>query len=392
MLRSMYSAISGLRNHQTKLDVIGNNISNVNTHGFKKSRTIFKDLISQNISNASGVTESRGGTNPKQVGLGATIAAIDTIHSTGSLQSTARTLDLAIKGDGYFQVADSVPGLNGFTDIKYTRAGNFYLDKNGYLVNMDGKYLVGYEATTYLTGASDQFLDADGVAKANPTNRLTVNEGKIYNGTTPVVITLSGANPPSGELQINLSTNELYFVDANGKQYTLVNGTQVKDESNNILTINTVTGLAGTGTTSLNNLINNFQGYTSELTGYKPIRIPTTAQSMSIGQDGIINFVDKNGALMVAGKIQLAKFSNTGGLEKVGSNYYQESSNSGAPLRGFPTEDGIGSIESGFLEMSNVDLSEEFTEMIVAQRGFQANARIITTSEEILEELINIKR
>ncbi|NLY79964.1 MAG: flagellar hook-basal body complex protein, partial [Lysinibacillus sp.] len=148
MIRSMYSAISGLRNHQTKLDVIGNNISNVNTHGFKKSRTVFKDMVSQSVGSASGATATRGGVNPKQVGLGSTMAAIDVIHGGGSLQSTARTLDLAISGDGFFMVADAAgtfrrvgqnpqapdestemtgdPGVGAtqFTNVLYTRAGN----------------------------------------------------------------------------------------------------------------------------------------------------------------------------------------------------------------------------------------------------------------------------
>src|SRR5690606_30357305 len=128
-----------LKNHQTKLDVIGNNISNVNTYGFKKGRVVFKDLISQTTAGASAPTATRGGVNPKQVGLGSQLAAIDTIHGTGALQTTSRTLDLAISGDGFFQVADSVSGNFGFNNIQYTRAGNFYMDRDGYLVNSDGK-------------------------------------------------------------------------------------------------------------------------------------------------------------------------------------------------------------------------------------------------------------
>lgn len=267
MLRSMYSGISGLRNFQTKLDVIGNNISNVNTYGFKKGRVVFKDLISQTTAAASGSTGTRGGVNPKQVGLGSQLAAIDTIHTTGAMQSTFRTLDLAISGEGFFQVADYTGG--SFTNTQYTRAGNFYLDSEGYLVNSDGKYVVA-------------------------------QEGRI--------------------------------------------------------------------------------------------QIPIDADSMEIGQDGKVNYVDKDGNLQYVAQIQLVKFNNVGGLEKVGNNYYKQTSNSGAPVPGFATEDGIGSINSGYLEMSNVDLSEEFTEMIVAQRGFQANSRIITTSDEILQELVNLKR
>ncbi|MCM3742838.1 flagellar basal body rod protein FlgG [Sporosarcina luteola] len=270
MLRSMYSGISGLRNFQTKLDVIGNNISNVNTYGFKKGRTIFKDLISQTVAGASGATATRGGVNPKQVGLGSQIAAIDTIHTGGSTQFTGNTLDLAISGDGFFQVADGNPTTGFSTSRLYTRAGNFYLDNQGFLVNSDGKYLVS--------------------------------------------------------------------------------------------------------------------------TSGRPLKIPTDAQSMSIGQDGSVNYVASNGTLTPEGQIQLAKFPNPAGLQKTGGNYFQQTANSGAASTGTATTSGLGSIESGFLEMSNVDLAEEFTEMIVAQRGFQANTRIITTSDEILQELVNLKR
>ncbi|WP_186671237.1 flagellar basal body rod protein FlgG [Sporosarcina sp. BP05] len=276
MLRSMYSGISGLRNFQTKLDVIGNNIANVNTYGFKKGRTIFKDLISQTVAGASGATATRGGINPKQVGLGSQISAIDTIHTGGSTQFTGNTLDLAIAGDGFFQVADSNAAHSAYTNTLYTRAGNFYMDNAGYLVNSDGKFLVGNST----------------VAPA----------------------------------------------------------------------------------------------------GLKPIQIPTTAQSMSIGQDGTVTYVDAAGALQTAGQLVLAKFPNPGGLQKNGGNYFQATSNSGVVVTGNATTNGLGQIESGFLEMSNVDLAEEFTEMIVAQRGFQANTRIITTSDEILQELVNLKR
>jgi flagellar hook protein FlgE len=262
MLRSMYSGISGMKNFQVKLDVIGNNIANVNTYGFKKGRTTFKDLVSQQIAGASGPTTGRGGVNPKQVGLGSQMATIDTVHTQGSLQTTGRPLDLGISGDGFFEVKDGTTKL-------YTRSGNFYLDQAGDLVTGEGLY--------------------------------------------------------------------------------------VQD------------------------------------TGGANINIPPTAESFSIGSDGKVNYI-LNGTLTSTQSIKLVKFPNTGGLEKVGGNYYSESTNTGAKVEGAPTTNGLGAIEAGTLEMSNVDLSEEFTEMIVAQRGFQANTRIITTSDEILQELVNLKR
>ncbi|MBD7983535.1 flagellar hook-basal body complex protein [Sporosarcina sp. Sa2YVA2] len=323
MLRSMYSGISGLKNFQTKLDVIGNNIANVNTYGFKKGRTIFKDLISQTVAGASGGSDARGGVNPKQVGLGSQISAIDTIHSGGSTQFTGNTLDLALSGDGFFQVADGIgvdaeSGSGEFTNPLYTRAGNFYMDNNGYLVNSDGKYLVGYAVAGWDGEPSS-------VATAYP-NANTVDSSATVG---------------------NLDSDDDGVADLNPT---------------------TATG------------------------EYTPLRIPKNAQSMSVAQDGTVTFVDSEGTLKWAGQLVLAKFSNPGGLNKAGGNYFQQTANSGNPLFQVGTKEGIGAIESGFLEMSNVDLSEEFTEMIVAQRGFQANTRIITTSDEILQELVNLKR
>jgi flagellar hook protein FlgE len=266
----MYSGIGGMKNFQVKLDVIGNNIANVNTYGFKKGRTIFKDLVSQQISGASGASGGKGGVNPKQVGLGSQLSAIDTVHTQGSLQTTGRVLDLAISGDGFFVVGNVATPPGAATNLAYTRAGNFYLDQNGDIVNADGFYLVN------TTGQS--------------------------------------------------------------------------------------------------------------------IRIPTTAQSMSIGADGTVSYVDASGNLVTAGTIRLAKFNNNEGLEKVGQNLYRPTTNSGAAVNTSPGLNGAGILVPGTLEMSNVDLAEEFTEMIVAQRGFQANTRIITTSDEILQELVNLKR
>jgi len=316
----MYSGISGLKNFQTKLDVIGNNIANVNTYGFKKGRVVFKDLISQMNSGASSPTQTRGGVNAIQIGLGAQLAAIDTIHGSGSLQTTARVLDLAISGDGFYMVGDANGSPNdegviddeGYSNILYTRAGNFYLDRNGYLVNADGKYLVGH-ASDELSISEDETIDGSAADEQKADNGLADIEGNI--------------------------TEEMDFA-----------------------------------------------------ADISPIRIPTTAQKMSIGQDGTVEYVDYKGDRQYAGQLILVKFPNAGGLEKVGGNYYQSTANSGDPYAQVATVAGIGSVESGFLEMSNVDLSEEFTEMIVAQRGFQSNTRIITTSDEILQELVNLKR
>ncbi|MMZ54034.1 Flagellar basal-body rod protein FlgG [compost metagenome] len=268
MLRSMYSGIGGLRGFQTKLDVIGNNIANVNTTGFKKSRVMFQDILSQSMAGGSAGTtgvNGTGGTNPKQVGLGSTIATIDTIHKGGNLQTTIKQSDVGIEGNGYFIVKDAS------NETYLTRDGNFHFDNLGNLVTANGM------------------------------------------------------------LVLNSSSS--------------------------------------------------------------PISIPADVKDYSIGVDGKITYTAKDGTQGSAGPIGLAMVANPDGLEKAGMNTYKYNSPAaGTPKVGTPKSDSYGILRSSMLEMSNVDLSEEFTEMIVAQRGFQANSRIITTSDSILEELVNLKR
>ncbi|WP_080874753.1 flagellar basal body rod protein FlgG [Oceanobacillus timonensis] len=264
MLRSMYSGISGMKNSQTKLDVIGNNIANVNTAGYKKANINFQDMLSQTTSAAQGAGAERGGINASQVGLGSQEGAISNTHTQGFMQTTNNPLDFAIEGDGMFVV-------QGDGNDYYTRAGNFYLDDNGDVVNADGYYL--------------------------------------------------------------------------------------------------------------------------QSTGGNNINIPDNAESFSVEPDGTVTYIDGNDNNQQAGQIALANFSNPSGLEKVGGSLYAATDNAGEPDLGAPGgANGTGEIVSGALEMSNVDLSEEFTEMITAQRSFQANTRIITTSDEILQELVNLKR
>lgn len=333
----MYSGITGLRNFQTKLDVIGNNISNVNTHGFKKGRVMFKELISQTQGNASGPTQATGGKNAKQVGLGSQLAAIDTIHGTGALQTTGRTLDVAIEGEGFFVVGrynegvagdgDVAPLFTNFDEVRYARSGNLYLDSNGILVDSNGNYIIGY-------GAPEG------------------NEG-LQEGINGVITGQAMLDPETG-------------LEAEGL-ILFGQGELVNDEASGPL-LNNVATQSG------------------------KIWIPPTAQEMSITEDGKVTYVGSDGNLYLAGQIVIARFASAEGLSKQGSNYYLNTNNSGAPQLGAGMGPGIGKTVSGALEMSNVDLSEEFTDMIVAQRGFQANSRIITTSDEILQELVNLKR
>lgn len=415
MLRSMYSGIGGMKNFQTKLDVIGNNIANVNTYGFKKGRVTFKDIASQTMSGASSAQNNRGGTNAKQIGLGSAVASIDTIMTNSSLQTTGRLLDLGIDGDGFFVVK------NGEQQY-FSRAGNFDIDSVGNLVNSDGLKVQGYamdptsgkpntsklinlsidknatilpQATTYIDLAGN--LDSNGTNVAPATTaKLDLSIRDSLGNEIPLTATftktsVNGAVPATWSVAVadtktpstTLATSSLSF-GSNGK----LTGTPV------------VTPVAynpgnGAQSISLSNIdfsgINQTGAASSVSVKDKDGYPGGSLTSFTFGQSGEITGVFSNGQVKTLGQIALATFSNPGGLLKTGGNTFQESNNSGIPNVSTPGNS-RGVVQAGTLEMSNVDLSEEFTDMIVAQRGFQANSRIITTSDQILEELVNLKR
>ncbi|MGE8204076.1 flagellar hook protein FlgE [Heyndrickxia sp. NPDC080065] len=399
MLRSMYSGISGMKNFQTKLDVIGNNIANVNTYGFKKGRVTFKDTMNQMISGASGAQNNRGGKNPMQVGLGSTLASIDLIDTQSSMQTTGRALDLGIDGDGYFIVSQ---GNQNY----YTRAGNFYLDNTGTLVNADGLKVQQYDETGRL---KDIVVDVNSVLPSQKTKEIEVV-----------------GNLPSSVSGNTEQTQQIEVVDANGKKHVLdlktssSNGTtwtltfedktldpavtlpvtltydSVNKKWNNDGSTITLPINSGNGTPSYLSVKLDLSKLTFGGEELKAVVTPDgqeqgSLESFNIGSMGEINGVYSNGKVVEIGKLAIAKFSNPAGLQKAGSNLLLASVNSGTANYGVPGN-GRGTLTPGALEMSNVDLSEEFTDMIVAQRGFQANTRIITTSDEILQELMNLKR
>lgn len=442
MLRSMYSGISGLRGFQTKLDVIGNNIANVNTYGFKKGRVTFKDMISQQVQGASSPSENRGGTNPRQVGLGVQIASIDTIHTPGSTQSTSRPLDLAISGEGFFIVNDGALSY-------YTRAGNFYLDHHGNLVNSDGLYVQGYAADHLgnidYSRLSNLRIASGQVIPPNPTTQITF-KGNLHSGITAATNPFEdGQNYTDTQLKDGLRHGVMLpvsVIDSTGYTHTIqivaqkISLTEWQlgyflpdgsggytyrslEAQNN----DAVITFGNDGTVQNKDVVNavtlqvspsqltpGYQGNAavlnitldfSNLTQYgssSSLSVDTIngnaegfLEGFDVSPTGEIFGIYSNGTVRTLGQIALAHFSNPEGLTKAGDNLYQVSNNSGVPNIGIPGED-TGTIIGGALEMSNVDLAEEFTEMIVAQRGFQANTRIITTSDEILQELVNLKR
>jgi flagellar hook protein FlgE len=397
----MYSGISGLKNFQTKLDVIGNNIANVNTFGYKKGRVTFKDTMNQTIAGASAAQANRGGKNPMQVGLGSTIASIDTVDTQSSLQTTGRPLDLGISGDGYFVLKQG-------TALFYTRAGNFYIDDNGNLVNGDGMkvqqfkngllddIVVNVNATLPATSTKKFYIEGDlpdpstlvaGVSSAVQQMKVVDTTGAEHtldyqfkpnvSGTDwDIVITNQSQTPPITPITITIT------YDAATKQF---------DDGGASIDLTSIGLAAGETNVTLDLSKLKQQGTSIAAITNPDGNVPGSLESFNIGQLGEINGVYSNGQVVQLGQLALAKFSNSSGLTKAGNNLFQESINSGTANINV-AGNGRGTIASGALEMSNVDLSEEFTEMITAQRGFQANTRIITTSDEILQELVNLKR
>ncbi|MBY9074029.1 flagellar hook-basal body complex protein [Nocardioides sp. WL0053] len=282
MLRSLFSAISGLRANQTMLDVTGNNIANANTAGYKGTSIVFQDTLSQMLTSASAPAGNRGGTNPIQVGLGVQVGGTTTNLNQGSAQATGRATDLMIQGDGFFMVRRNGEDL-------FTRAGAFSFDSAGQLVTLDGDTVQGYRADA-----------AGNIAGGNPVD-VTVPEMADENAANPL-------------------------------------------------------------------------------------------RSYNIGGDGVITGIFDDGTRRPLFQLALANFANPEGLERAGDTAFRESTNSGAAQVGAPGSGRRGSLIGGSLEMSNVDLAQEFTNLIVAQRGFQATSRVITTSDSVLEELVNIKR
>ena len=331
MLKSLYSGVSGMKGFQTKMDVIANNIANTNTTAFKSGRARFQDMISQTNANASGPTAAgMGGINPQQVGLGVKVSAIDTIMTGGSLQSTGRDLDFGIEREGFFAVSSDVDGTGGADGSEEIIVGNKYYTR-------DGAFFRDYEGN------------------------LVNSNGERILGYVPI---------------------ENYSLDPN-----------------NLNTYNTVDdpNLSLPGFDDDGNVIGAPDADT-ELAKLKPLIIPEVIagdlklQSYSVDGSGKIIGVYSDGKAYLLGQVGLVKFSNPEGLEKVGNNNYAFSNNSGEPVAGQAGGDGFGTIRQNFLEMSNVDLANEFTEMIIASRAYSANSRSITTSDEMLQELINLKR
>ncbi|MFZ3453275.1 flagellar hook protein FlgE [Arthrobacter sp. 7Tela_A1] len=398
MLRSLYSGISGLRSHQTMLDVTGNNIANVNTTGYKATAVQFQDTLSQLTQGATAPGANNGGGNPAQVGLGVLVSGITTNFTQGSAQSTGRATDMMISGDGYFVTRQG-------TQTTYTRAGAFDLDADGRLVTTDGKIVQGWTGVNGVIntgGAVGNVQLPDGaIAPAVATSAATVG-GNLPSETT------AGDQNAAPAVPAGTIVRDMDVYDANGNatvvsltftrtgtgwDVSAPNATPVSlafTDGKQAAGANPVLNVGGVAV-NLSGLTSNAGVSTASVTDQNG-RAAGTLESFSIAKDGTIIGSFTNGAKQSLARIAVATFTNPAGLEKAGNSGYTATVNSGNPVLGGPGDPGMGNAIAGSLEMSNVDLSQEFTNLIVAQRGFQANARIITTSDEVLQELTNLKR
>ena len=551
MVRSMYSGVSGLRSHQQRLDVIGNNVSNANTYGFKSSRATFRDMFYQNVRNAAQGTSSRGGINPSAIGYGASLSSVDLLMEVSSMTPTGNPLDVAITGEGFLQVMDN----DG--NIFYTRAGMLDVDPTtGYLVDGNGYFVLGTQAkdatvgivgqepgtsrikielptldakqasVTKKIGGNEFTMTASNVGDAgnasinfslaydmpagqdievvisgnnievnvNPTSTFA-NVGTFMDQVNTMITDKLGETHPAGKFELNMDppitvagnpaypgdviTGEqlvksdagptggmialspdaqdrnIQFIakklgsafsgDTAGAQLEITHDTTsdlwsvaVGDYKLEGITLAALTGSAGvmlkntaTGADEndyftisipksaldLKDKDDPAAGYADsttvtlgDMTPQRPSGNlglnagfqleggteggPQTIMNITgfgIGADGTLTG-QAGGERLIFGRIDLANFDNPKGLQQSGNSYFAETQNSGKPQYAVPGEDGTGALKNSALEMSNVDLANEFSDMITTQRGYQANSRLITVSDTMLEELINLKR
>lgn len=457
LIRAMTSGVSGLRNFQTAIDVIGNNISNVNTIGFKSARTTFQDTINQAIRFATAPGTNTGGVNPSQVGMGSLTAAVDMRPTQGTFEVTGKNTDVAVDGNGFFVIQ------SGGTQ-KFARDGNFRLNANNVLTTARGDFVQGFQANAAgvitnnttpgnlsipvgqmtisratSTASYGGNIDASvafpagfayppipvGVTSVPTTVRVYDSLGvghdlrvtfirealdgggnsrvhfhiekadaadlaysfdpanPVDNGVLPTLPTITSPADPSGEIEFNSSGVAVNVHTSAGSvpanTYTLrldyTNGAASNQDI--VIDLSSMTQLAGTSTAAAQNQ-NGLQS--------------GSLFNFSIGLDGTITGLFTNGLQQTIGQLALANFVNPAGLSRSGNNLFEETTNSGIAQIGTPSASGRGNTVGGSLESSNVDVSEEFTKLIVAQRAFQANSRVVTVSDDLLQELVNIIR
>lgn len=404
MIRSLFAGVSGLRNHQVAMDVIGHNVANVNTVGFKSGRVTFNEMFSQTIRGSSAPAEDIGGTNPQQVGLGVIVGSVDSLSTQGNLQPTGQMTDMAIQGNGFFI-------LNDGGTLVYTRAGNFGQDALGYLIDpASGLRLQGWTATDGAFSAKDennlgsipiplgQTIDPEATTTVTYSNNLSATATVGDTVVKPVEVFDSLGNTHSVTITFTNTGTNAWDWTAGGPAGITGNGTMTFDTSG-LFVAQTGGPIqfspAGANAVSITPDFSQLTQFSSATTVAATDRdgyAMGTLESFTIDNRGVVTGGYSNGLSQALAQVAVAAFANPAGLFKRGGNMLAESNNSGMKQIGEAGTGGRGTIAPGSLEMSNVDLSREFTNMIVIQRGFQANSRVITTSDEMLQELVNLKR
>ncbi len=424
MIRSMFTSISALNMHQKYLDVVANNLANANTNGYKSSRVLFQDQFAQMLTPGSAPTDTQGGINPSQIGLGVRLGSISANFTQGTLQSTGRNMDLGVQGDGFFIYGQDA-------NRRYSREGSMSLDADGYLINSaSGLRTQGW--TVDDSGAVDTNLPVGDIQIVTDKTMAKATQNVLFGGN------LSAATATDGTGSVSVSMGAY---DSLGALQTA--SIKFTRSATDPLTwdwevVDPATGLAdptkgvGAGTITFDSDGQLDTTLATNPVVTTPVQIPGSDGSANGGQidltldfskmtmlnsatsaavtsqdglpagtvsdvyispnDGVVSLVYSNGLVEQVGQVAMARFTNPNGLIRAEGTAFLMGLNSGEPQIGAAMTGGRGSIASGYLEASNVDMAQEFTNMILAQRGFQASSRVITTSDEILQELVNLKR
>ena len=399
MLRSLFSGVAGLKTHQTKMDVIGNNIANVNTYGFKSSRVTFKDVYYQTLSAASNANGTLGGTNASQIGYGAAVGNIDMNMGRSGFASTGQPMDCYIDGEGFFVVRD------GAGDEKLTRVGTLGFDGSGNLVDGATNFVVGYpvdymynecalgSGTTINFGkVNEELLKGYTVVVeyADPVSGAGTTAIKADSDTKTITVTYTPDLDDSDDVLTNSELQDALIDDGNwdwgtttepALDYTAITIPQADaDETPDGEVIKTTGKVASTAH------FDTLKDPQKIVNGYGQLT------NTAVAADGTITGQTKEGEIVVIGRLAIANVPNPQALMEVGNSYFKAGDNVGTVTYAPPGSDNLGALKTSGLEMSNVDLSTEFSDMIMTQRGFQANSKIITVSDEMLETLVNMKR
>jgi len=422
---AFYSGLSGLATNANALNVIGNNLSNINTVGFKGSSTTFRDIFSASLGGVS----TQGNGNPIQFGLGVQVNSVSQDFSQSSFQSTGNALDMAIQGNGFFTLQTS-DGRQ-----VYSRAGNFTRNNDGMLVASDGSNVMGWNrdaSGTVNTSASlapisiNSGTTASAFATQNVRTGLNLNASAAV-GATSLLTTPIQVYDSQGNTQTLIATyTKLAPANSNTWSYSIAGpagstingaatatGTLTFSSSGTLQDINgggataaanpilAVTWPNGAAASSINfNMVNadgsanitQFSAASSTSSSFQDGYGAGTLRDLTVDQNGVISGTFTNGQVIQLAQVALSTFNNVNGLVQTGNNHWGQSLASGSPTIGLANQGGRGGILGSNLELSNVDVAGEFTKLILSQRGYEANSKIVTTTDQLMQVTLNLKQ